>query len=84
MNQTKNKSEPQKQNFSIDDWLSEHIFKVWFVKDKDNTQAQCFFCHKSIDLLSSGCAALTDHAKGKKYAVKKISTYFTPEKKPVW
>jgi len=36
-------------------------------KDKDNTKARCTFCHKTVELSSSGRSALTDHAKGKKH-----------------
>ena len=38
---TKNKSEPRRQKFFIDGWLSEPVFKARLVKDKDNTWAQC-------------------------------------------
>ena len=84
LEKNKNKSELLKQKFFIDDWLSEPVFKTWLVKEKDNTWPQCSVFHKTIELSSSGCTALTDHAKEKKHAVKKISTFFTPVKKTVW
>ena len=75
---SKNKIEPRKQKFFIDDWLSEPVFKVWLVKDKHSTRARCSVCHKTKHLSSSDCAALTDHAKREKHddAIKNISIFF--------
>ena len=64
---SKNKSEPQKQKFFIDDWLSEPVFKGWLVKDKHSTRARCSVCHKTIELSCSDRAALTNYAKREKH-----------------
>ena len=71
------KRKVKKKKYFIDDWLQHEAFGDWLVKDKkDNTKARCSVCHKTIELSSSGCLALTDHAKGMKdiSAVNKVST----------
>ena len=53
------------------------------LKDKESTKARCTYCHKSIELSSSGRSALTDHAKGKKHLelVDKRNNFFKPKTK---
>ena len=73
------KRKVKRKKYFIDDWLQHEAFGNWLVKDKqDNTKARCFVCHKTIELSSSGCSGLTDHAKGMKHisAVNKVSTFF--------
>ena len=71
------KRKVKKKKYFIHDWLQHEAFGNWLVKDKkDNTKARCSVCHKTIELSSSGCLALTDHAKGMKHisGVNKLST----------
>ena len=73
-------SNPKNQKYFVDSWLDDPQFKDWLVKDKQNTRAQCSFCHKVLELSSSGKSALTDHGKGKKHrnALSKVQNFFKP------
>ena len=42
-------------------------FQGWLSEDKDDPKARCTYCHKNVELPSSGRSALTDHVKGKKH-----------------
>ena len=77
------KSEPKKQIFFVDGWLRDPAFQGWLSKDRDNTKARYTYCHKTIELSSSGRSALTDHAKKKHIAiVDKRKNFCRPKSKP--
>ena len=66
------------------DFLRDPAFQGWLSKDKDNTKARCTYCHKTVELSSSGRSALTDYAKQKKHIaiVDKRKNSFKPKSKP--
>ena len=66
-NNAEKKSEPKKEKFLVDGWLRDPAFRGWFFKNKDNTKVRCTYCHKTIELSSSGRSALTYNAKGEKH-----------------
>ena len=76
--------ESKKQRFFVDGWLRYPEFQGWLSIDKENTKARCTYCHKTIELSSSGRSVLTDHAKGKKHIaiVDKRKNFFKPKSKP--
>ena len=43
------------------------ISRMVLSKDKENTKTRCTYCHKTIELSSSGRSLFNDHAKGKKH-----------------
>ena len=43
------------------------ISRMVLSKDKENTKTRCTYCHKTIELSSSGLSLFNDHAKGKKH-----------------
>ena len=57
-NNAEEKSEWKKQRFLVDGWLRDLAFQGWLFKDKDNTKARCTYCHKTIELPSSGRSVL--------------------------
>ena len=63
-------------------WLEDLEFKDWLRKDKsDITKFRCIICSKSLNLSTSGRAALIDHAKGNKhkFELSKATNFFKKE-----
>ena len=56
------KSELKKQRFFVDRWLCDPAFQGWCC-----LRTRCTYCHKAIELSSSGLSLFNDHAKGKKH-----------------
>ena len=79
----KPQSELKKQRFFVDEWLRDPAFQGWLSKNKGNTKVRCTYFHKAIELSSSKCLALIDHAKGKKdIAIVDKKNFFKPKSKP--
>ena len=80
MNKKVGKKDPKNQKYFLETQLSDLSFKDWLASNEKSTRARCTFCHKVIELSSSGCSALTVHASGKKhaYAVAKVKNFFKP------
>ena len=50
-----NKSCIKNQNYFVDDWLKDPLFKDWLKKDDKSTKrARCTICHKTFELPSAG------------------------------
>ena len=83
MNKEKQKKELRNQRRFVESWLSDPEFTGWLHKEKEETKARCSVCHKTIEWLSSGRSALTDHAKGKKHKeiLSKKINFFLPKNK---
>lgn len=71
------KARSQQINFFQNDWLPDPAFKYKVWNNKENTKFRCWICTKSSKLSTTGCAALTDHGKGKKHkdAVKALEEF---------
>ena len=74
------KKSKKNQKYFVDAWLEDPLFDgcIWCAKSKSVIQACCSVCHKMIELSSSGCSSITNHAKGKKHkdAVEKRKNFF--------
>ena len=50
-----NKSSIKNQNYFVDDWLKDPLFKDWLKKDDKSTKcARRTMCHKTFELPSAG------------------------------
>lgn len=54
--------------------------KARLKRERDNNNARCTICHKTMQLSTAGRSALTDHNNGKKYkdAMSKVAIFFKP------